>query len=139
MPKYRAWTAVTDGLPKDYHINEEEDRTYLVMIGGATFPTVLAFDGERWYKETFAGRYYYDVTHWLPLPPAPTRLIVSLEGKCGSCKYAEKHSYCGSDKTYVKCNNEYMNALRKRESQSIRARTNPACRKYERKEDSNND
>ena len=70
------WIPVTERLPK---FTEEEIEGYRffgdtffpefnVMISGATQPTTLYFDGERWYDEEL---HCYCVTHWMPMPEPP--------------------------------------------------------------------
>lgn len=72
----QGWISVKDRLPK--YTEEEMERyrffgdtffpEFNVMILGATKPTTLYFDGEKWYDEE--GRCYY-VTHWQPMPQLP--------------------------------------------------------------------
>ena len=44
---------------------------YLVVISGATVPTLLCYDGSNWLDDD--GNYYC-VTHWMPLPELPIHL-----------------------------------------------------------------
>ncbi len=41
---------------------------YIVLIDGASKPTLLAFDGEFWLDDDANS---YNVTHWRPLPELP--------------------------------------------------------------------
>ena len=70
------WISVKDRLPV---FTEEEIERYRflgdsffpefnVMILGATQPTTLYYDGEKWYDEE---AHCYYVTHWQPLPQPP--------------------------------------------------------------------
>ena len=54
-----------------------------------------------------------------------------LNGKCGSCIHAVQVTRFGST-MYVKCTNP--NKFFNRDYQAIKQRTNPACKKYTRKE-----
>ena len=70
------WISVTERFPE---FTEEEIERYRffgdtffpefnVMILGATQPTTLYCDGEKWYDEEF---HCYCVTHWQCLPQPP--------------------------------------------------------------------
>ena len=53
-----------------YYAQYGEHPQYIVMIAHAVKPTILAFDGEGFYDP--ADNEIYKVTHWMPLPAAPT-------------------------------------------------------------------
>ena len=93
------WIDCKLALPK------EEDE-YLVMIAGATKPTVLYYDVE---EEGFYGeddelnQEWYPVTHWAMMPngpagtPIPTKEVVR---RCATCAYEDK---LGDEERCIEC------------------------------------
>lgn len=77
------WIPVTERLPiREYEEwkenNQDADPVFNVMILYEKTPTSLYFDGERWYDQCVnSGKWYYTVTHWMPLPTPPK--MVNLE------------------------------------------------------------
>jgi hypothetical protein len=71
---FNKWVPVALGfLPDENDVAKYiEERSYhpefLVMIKGATEPTVLQYDGELWSDDLGMT---YSVTHWMPLPEPP--------------------------------------------------------------------
>ena len=59
-----------------------------------------------------------------------------LDGKCGSCKWAEAVESFGGSKCYVRCKNENAQCNRRKRNDltPVRQRTCPACKLYERRE-----
>ena len=67
------WIPVSERLPDENDVAEYIEKysyapEFLVMIKGATEPTVLLYDGELWSCDLGQT---YDVTHWMPLPELP--------------------------------------------------------------------
>lgn len=83
-----------------------EGDEYLVMIAGATKPTVLYYDVE---EEGFYGeddelnQEWYPVTHWAELPegpagtPIPTKEVVR---RCATCRHEDK---LGDEERCIEC------------------------------------
>ena len=75
--QYLRWVAVADRLPLEefrkycdkYHFNPE----FIVYIDYASVPTALSFDGTGFYWDGCEedDRDYYEVTHWMMMPPKP--------------------------------------------------------------------
>lgn len=76
-----SWISVKDRMPiyeykefKRMYPNDgfyEEDFKVIVMIEGASIPTVLCTDGIDFWEIVNGYCQYYDVTHWQPLPEPP--------------------------------------------------------------------
>lgn len=67
------WIPVSERLPDENDVAEYIEKhsyapEFLVMIKGATEPTVLQYDGELWSCDLGQT---YTVTHWMPLPKPP--------------------------------------------------------------------
>lgn len=60
------WIPVTERLP-------EEDGYYLCNVRSFAFPGSFYMATLKYYKGGFIDGHFYtdDVTHWMPLPPAP--------------------------------------------------------------------
>lgn len=78
------WTPVSQRLPVD-ELNRYRERygnwscqEFIVYIDGAEIPTVLCFDGENFFEEG-DGETYYDVTHWMCMPPRPSDCVVDVD------------------------------------------------------------
>lgn len=71
---FHKWVPVALGfLPDENDVAEYIEKysyapEFLVMIKGATEPTVLQYDGELWSDDLGMT---YSVTHWMPLPEPP--------------------------------------------------------------------
>lgn len=83
--QYLKWTPVSEGLPSQEEYHEYYDRYYtdpefIVFISDALVPTVLSFDGDGFYWEGDGDgdRDYYEVTHWMKMPPKPEDCLVSV-------------------------------------------------------------
>lgn len=86
-PVFGQWIDATEQPPT-------EPDEYIVMIAGATSPTVLYFDVDEdghpvWYEETDDSTNFYKVTHWMALPEGPKkqpeRAKLPNVCKCRSC------------------------------------------------------
>lgn len=60
-----------------------------------------------------------------------------LNGKCGSCVYAKPTEHFGGSAAYIDCTNWELTANRKRQMSAVKQRTNPACKKYQKRSDNN--
>ena len=87
---YLRWIPVTERMPdielREYRdrYGEHVDREFIVFINGAEQSTMLTYDGRGFYLEEVFDqdnddRDYYDVTHWMVMPPAPWKCLVSVD------------------------------------------------------------
>ena len=83
--QYLKWTPVSEGLPSQEEYREYLDRYYsdpefIVFIYDALLPTVLSFDGTGFYWEgpDDSDRDYYQITHWMKMPPKPEDCLIAV-------------------------------------------------------------
>lgn len=65
--------------------------------------------------------------------PKHNKPPTDLNGKCGSCIYAEPTECFGGSAYYIECTNQELAARKRSMVAGIKQRTNPACKKYQRK------
>jgi len=53
----------------------KEAGEYIVVIKGAASSTTLLYENGQWFEQSDDGDpyYYYEVTHWMPLPNPPEK------------------------------------------------------------------
>lgn len=85
--RYMEWVSTRDRLPNDeyesYRREYRENPEFIAFISGAIVSTVLLFDGTGFYAhedDYDDGEHdYFDVTHWMMMPPTPEKCRVKAE------------------------------------------------------------
>lgn len=127
-PNVKYWA----GLPEPPRGGEEmNDRDRLARLLEAAILAELTVKTEPKGADYIAD---YLLAHGVTLEEEKRE--TSLDGKCGSCKWAEVVEAFGGSKCYVRCKNENAQCNRRKRNDltPVRQRTYPACKLYERRE-----